>query len=122
VGLAALGTLFTSMIASRLTTELVSDGVPRAQATKIASSASQSQFGSSRALAGHGGAAQAALHAAHDAVAYGMRAVLFGMAGVMAVAFLVALIGLRRGIHHASDADQVKPDENLQPAAEGARL
>ncbi len=122
VGLAALGTLFTSMIANRLTTELVSAGVPRAQATKIASSASQSQFGSSKALAGHGGVAQAALHAARDAVAYGMRAVLFGMAGVMAVAFLVALIGLRRGFHHAGDVDQVMPYENLQPVAEGTHL
>lgn len=121
VGLAALGTLFTSMIANRLTTDLVSYGVPRSQATKIASRASQSEFGGSRTLAGHGGAAQAALHAAHDAVAYGMRAVLFGMATVMAIAFMVALIGLRRGFHHASDAGPVQLDENLQPATEGAR-
>ncbi len=120
VGLAALGTLFTAMIASRLTTELVSDGVPRVEATKIASAASQGQFGSSQALGGHGGAAQAALDAAHNAVAYGMRAVLFGMAGIMAVAFLVALIGLRRGFHHGTEADQAEPDESLQSAAEGA--
>jgi hypothetical protein len=96
----------------------VGDGVPRAEAAKIASSASQSQFGSSQALGGHGGAASAAVHAAHDAVAYGMRAVLFAMAIIMAVAFLVALIGLRRGFHHGTEADQVQP-ESLEPADEG---
>ena len=120
VGLAGLGTLFTAMIASRLRTELVSDGVPRAQATKIASTASQGQFGSSKALGGHGGVAQAAARAAHDAVAYGTRAVLFAMAGVMAVAFFVALIGLRRGFHHGTEADGAAAGESLQPAAEGA--
>jgi hypothetical protein len=119
LGLAALGTLFTAMIARRLRSELVSDGVPRAQAAKIASTASQGQFGSSGALGGHGGAAQAALHAAHDAVAYGMRAVLFAMAGIMAVAFFVALLGLRRGFHFGTEAEPAVPDEHADSAPEG---
>ena len=33
-----------------------------------------------------------------------MQAVLYGMAGVMAVAVIVAAAGLRRGIHAAADA------------------
>jgi predicted MFS family arabinose efflux permease len=117
VGLAALGTLFTSMIASRLTTDLVARGVSRAQATKIAATASQGQFGSSKGLGGHGG--PNALLVVHDAIAYGMRDVLFAMSGVMLVAFLTAVIGLRKGIHIAGGGE---PDlgESQQPAVEGA--
>ena len=117
VGLAALGTLFTSMIASRLATGLVSHGVPRLEATKIASTASQSQFGSSKGLAGHGGTQ--ALQLVHDAIAYGMRSVLFAMAGVMVIAFLVALIGLRSGIHHAEDVDDPEASGTHEPVVEG---
>jgi EmrB/QacA subfamily drug resistance transporter len=113
VGLAALGTLFTSMIANRLTTDLVSHGVPRRQASTIATRATQSQFGS----APHGGTAARVVH---DSIAYGMRAVLFSMAGVMVCAFLAALIGLRRGIHHASDVGESAGQVDRQPEAEGA--
>jgi MFS family permease len=98
LGLAALGTLFTSMIASRLTTDLVSEGVPRAKATQIASTASRSQFGST---SDHN--SPQALKVVHDSIAHGMRAVLFAMSAVMILGFLSAVIGLRRGIHHAGD-------------------
>ncbi len=42
-------------------------------------------------------------HAAQLSLAQGMQAVLYGMAGVMAVAAIVAAAGLRRGIHAAAD-------------------
>jgi hypothetical protein len=101
------------MIANRLTTDLVSHGVPRRQASTIATRATQSQFGS----APHGGTAARVVH---DSIAYGMRAVLFSMAGVMVCAFLAALIGLRRGIHHASDVGESAGQVDRQPEAEGA--
>jgi EmrB/QacA subfamily drug resistance transporter len=119
LGLAALGTLFTSMIARRFTTDLVSHGVPRATATQIASAASRSQFGST---SGHNSAQ--ALQVVHDSIAYGMRAVLFSMSAVMIVGFLAAVIGLRRGIHHAGDvadsqeASDTEPAEKREPAAD----
>lgn len=116
VGLAALGTLFTSMIASRLTTDLVSHGVPRARATKIAATAAQSQFGSSSALEAHGGSG--ALQVVHDAIAYGMRDVLFAMSGVMLVALLTAVVGLRRGIHIGGSEPEL--GQTQQPVVEGA--
>jgi hypothetical protein len=43
-----------------------------------------------------------------------MRAVLYGMAAVMALAAIAAAIGLRRGIHAAPDSVPVP-----QPAARG---
>ena len=104
VGLAALGTLFTAMVARRLTSDLVRDGVPRAKAAQIVAGASQSQFGGSKSLGGQH--SSQALAIADDAVAYGMHTVLIGMAVIMAVAFLVALVGLRRGLHYSADAEQ----------------
>lgn len=100
VGLAALGTLFTSSIARKLTSELVAKAhLSQAKAAAIARTASQSQFSSSKAS----NSPQAA-SIGHVAVAYATHDVLYGMAGAMAIAFLAALIGLRRGIHHAPDA------------------
>ncbi len=42
-----------------------------------------------------------------------MQAVLYGMAGVMAVAAIVARVGLRRGIHAAPDA--LEPETSAPP-------
>jgi EmrB/QacA subfamily drug resistance transporter len=110
VGIAGLGTLFTAMVARRVTSDLVRAGVPRGKATRIASGASQSQFGGSTSLGGQH--STQALTIAHDAVAYGMRAVLVGMAVIMALALLIASVGLRRGIHYSADA-HVKGDETV---------
>ncbi len=99
VGLAALGTMFTSSIASKLTSELIQKAhLSRARAAAIARTASQSQFGPTK-----GATSPRAAAIGHAAVAYATHEVLYGMAGAMAIAFLAALIGLRRGIHHAPD-------------------
>ena len=55
-----------------------------------------------------GAAAAHVSHAAALSVADGMQAVLYGMAGVMALAAIVARVGLRRGIHAAPDAIQAE--------------
>jgi hypothetical protein len=85
-------------------------GVPSASSAARAIAASRS--GAPKGLP----AAQAAqiYHAAQLSLADGMKAVLFAMAGVMAVAAIVAAAGLRRGIHAAADALQ---PEAPQPAA-----
>jgi MFS family permease len=120
VGLAALGTLFTATIASKVTSELIERAhLPRAKAAQIAKTASQSQFGSANGISGH--SSPQALSIAHDAVAYATRDVLYGMAVAMAVAFLAALIGLRRGIHHADEEGQSGPtDYNQQSPVDAA--
>jgi EmrB/QacA subfamily drug resistance transporter len=115
LGLAALGTLFTSMIASRLTADLVMHGVPRVQAAKLATTASQSQFGSSK-----GPTSGPAIEVVHDAIAYGMRAVLFSMAAVMVGAGLAAFIGLRKGIHHAADVGHAAAGAESEAPVEAA--
>ncbi len=121
VGIAGLGTLFTAMIASRLTSDLVREGVSKPKATQIASSASQSQLGGTKGVPGHH--SPQALAIAHDAVAYGMRSVLIGMAVIMAVSFVVALVGLRRGLHYSADAEEPPVEEpterGVARAAEG---
>jgi len=117
VGLAALGTLFTTMIGSRVTADLLKQGAPRSQATKIGSTVSQSTFGGSADFAGH--TSTQTLNIVHNAIAYGMRDVLYGMATAMAIAFLAALIGLRRGIH--VEGQQVGGTQEAVPVqAEGA--
>jgi EmrB/QacA subfamily drug resistance transporter len=98
LGLAALGTLLSSSIRTRLARSLVKAGLSHQAAAKAAAQASQAQFGSAK------GASPQAVRVAADAVAYGMRSVLMAMAIIMAVSFVVALFGLQRGIHHASDA------------------
>jgi EmrB/QacA subfamily drug resistance transporter len=103
VGIAGLGTLFTAMVARRLTSDLVRAGVPAAKASEIASGASQRQPGGASALGGQHASRAATI--AHDAVAYGMRAVLIGMAVIMALACLAALIGLRSGFHSAAEPE-----------------
>jgi hypothetical protein len=92
---------------NRLTGRLLNLGLPSGTAHRTAQAiASNHQTrppcGVSAAAAAH------VFHAAQLSVADGMRAVLFGMAGVMAVAAIVAKVGLRRGIHAAPDAMPVQ--------------
>ncbi|MGH9045949.1 MAG: MFS transporter [Acidimicrobiales bacterium] len=105
VGLAALGTLFSSIIASKLASLLVSQAhLSQAKASSIAAVASKNQLGGSKGFAGQN--SPQAMSIAHEAIAYATRDVFYGMAGAMVVAFLAAIVGLRRGIHHAADGDQ----------------
>ena len=98
-----MGTLLSSSIRTRLSQSLVKAGLSPAAAAKAASHAAQAQFGSVK------GTSPQAMRVAADAVAYGMRSVLAAMAIIMAVCCLVALVGLRRGIHHAADAPEGEP-------------
>lgn len=113
LGLAALGTLLSSSIRTRLSQSLVKAGLSPQAAAKAAAHASQAQFGSAN------GASAAAKRVAADAVAYGMRSVLAAMAIIMAVSCVVALFGLRRGIHHAADAPVQGAAEPVSGATTG---
>jgi EmrB/QacA subfamily drug resistance transporter len=102
-GLAALGTLLVTVERSRLTTRLLNLGLPSGAAHSTAKAIASNR--QSKPPSGVSGAEAAhVFHAASLSVADGMQAVLYGMAGVMAVAAIVARVGLRRGIHAAPDA------------------
>jgi EmrB/QacA subfamily drug resistance transporter len=103
LGLAILGTISVSVMRSRIATSLISQGASHSQAAKEASSISQSQGNGSTATIPH---------FVRLDFAYAIRTVLFVMAGVMAAAALVSLVGLKRGIQTETDAPYVDPESS----------
>ncbi|MGH9096936.1 MAG: MFS transporter [Acidimicrobiales bacterium] len=102
LGLAILGTILVSQMRSRITTSLISQGVPGNRAAQNATRISQSQSGSVTSIP----------HFVRLDFAYATRSVLYVMAGIMVVAAIVGLIGLRPGV-------QVEAaDEELDLAAD----
>jgi EmrB/QacA subfamily drug resistance transporter len=96
LGLAILGTVLVAQFKSRIITSLVARGLSHARAVVEASALSQSQ----------GGHAGPIPHFVKLDFAYATRSVLYAMAGIMAVAAVVALVGLERGVQvELSDAD-----------------
>jgi EmrB/QacA subfamily drug resistance transporter len=92
VGLAILGTIQVSIFQSHLTDSLVAQGEPHAAASRQARSIAHLSGGS-----GSGGLAKIP-HFVQLDFANATRAVLYVMAGLMALAALVALVGLQRGV------------------------
>jgi len=93
LGLAILGSLLVTRLHSRLTTSLVDQGLPSARASAEASRISRSQGGTGTIP-----------HFVRLDFAYATRSVLYGMAGIMAVAAIVAFVGLRRGVQEEAPA------------------
>jgi EmrB/QacA subfamily drug resistance transporter len=111
LGLAILGTILVSQMRSRLTTTLIALGVPSGRAAHEAASLSQSQ-------GGHGSVASIPAFVRLD-FAYSTRTVLQVMAGIMAVAAVVALIGLRDGVQEEAGTAGADPAGSTQsPLAE----
>ncbi len=94
LGFAILGTITVSVFRSRITTSLTSRGVPSGQATTEAQRISLSQ-------GGHGSVATIP-HFVRLDFAYASRTVFFIMAGVMAVATIVARRGLEAGAQESA--------------------
>src|SRR6185437_9469764 len=101
------------VLRSDLTTSLIAQGVPSAQAHRVASSALSQGRGSTSVIPQFVRADFA------DAI----HVVLWGMAAAMAVAAVVALVGLRRGVHVAAAAPQRRsvgapwPRQRIRPSA-----
>jgi hypothetical protein len=93
LGLAILGSLSVSQMQSRLTSSLVSHGLGKGEASAEAAGISQSQ-----ARTG------AIPHFVRLDFAYATRSVLYAMTAIMAVAAIVALTGLRRGVQEDEPA------------------
>jgi EmrB/QacA subfamily drug resistance transporter len=103
LGLAILGTILVTEMRDRLTTSLISMGLPSGRAHAEASSLSQSRGGS--------GSAASIPHFFRLDFAYATRTVLYAMAGIMAVAALVALLGLRRGVQDEAAEAGTDPEK-----------
>jgi MFS family permease len=89
LGFAILGTVLVDKMRSHVTTSLLAQGLSHAQASSQAKSISQSQG------AGSGGVIP---HFVQLDFASATRTVLLAMAAVMAVAAVVAFLGLQRGV------------------------
>jgi fucose permease len=98
LGLAVLGTILILENKSNLESTLGAQGVPKAQANQIADSISQGSSSNSEGFAEVAGVHAKQLFAAvqHD-FALASRTVFYAMAGVMAVAFVVALATMPAG-------------------------
>jgi EmrB/QacA subfamily drug resistance transporter len=89
LGLAILGSLLVSHLDSRVTTSLVAQGLPHSRAAAEASQIAQARSGTPTG---------ATPHFIRLDFAYATRDVLYAMMGIMAVAAVVAVVGLRRGV------------------------
>ncbi len=117
-GLAALGTLLVTVEKNHLTTRLRNLGLSSSAAHRTASTLATTH--QAKPPAGVSAAAAAPVfHAAQLSVADGMQVVLYAMAAVMAVAAIVAVTGLQRGIHAAPDGEQAT-SRPAEPLPEGA--
>jgi len=103
LGLAVLGTLLVSQLRSHVTSSLTARGVPAARAAQEAASISQFQGGSSQGAA-------SIPHFIRLDFAYACRAVFYAMAIFMAVAAIVALVGLRGGRQEEPGHEPDSPD------------
>jgi EmrB/QacA subfamily drug resistance transporter len=98
LGLAVLGTVLILQNKSNLEATLGEEGIPKAEADRIADALSESGGGNEAAFAEQAGAKAKEIFAAiqYD-FALSSRTVFYAMAGVMAVAFVVALIWMPSG-------------------------
>jgi hypothetical protein len=100
LGLAILGTTLVDQLRGRITSSLVAQGLSRSEAATEAAKISQSQ----------GGRVGAIPHFVRLDFAYASRTVFYAMAGIMAVAAIVARFGLQSGRQELTN----DPDETLQ--------
>ncbi|WP_042374763.1 MFS transporter [Streptacidiphilus neutrinimicus] len=117
LGLAVLGTLYSSTLQTRLTQALTGQGLSHAAASQQAAQISRLGAGSS------GGTASAPQFV-RLAVAEATRSVLIGMGVIMAVACGIALLGLRRGKQTelpAEDDEAVADQAGPAPVADDGR-
>ncbi|MFB7613555.1 MFS transporter [Kitasatospora sp. NPDC056181] len=101
LGLAVLGTVLVTDLRTRLTDSLVAQGLPHAQAVAEATHLSQVQAQSSAS----GSTATIPQFFRVD-FAHATQTVLYWMAAIMAVAAVVAMIGLRPGVQAETTADE----------------
>jgi EmrB/QacA subfamily drug resistance transporter len=101
LGFAILGTILITEFRDKITSSLTGRGLPHAAAATEASKIAQLQ-------GGHGNVAAIPAFVRAD-FALAIRSVLYTMALIMAVAGVVALLGLRRGVQEDTEAPRTEP-------------
>jgi hypothetical protein len=104
MGLAILGTILVTEMRSHLTTSLTALGLPHSRAAAEAASLSQSHGGSSTSVA-------SIPHFFRVDFAQSTQTVLYVMAGIMAAAAIVAILGLRAGAQQDIGAGAQAPEQ-----------
>jgi EmrB/QacA subfamily drug resistance transporter len=112
LGLAVLGAVLITQNKSNIESTLTGAGVPKSEADSIAYAVTHSGGGDSSSFAEHGGhRAQEIFADIQLDFALASRTVFYAMAGVMVVAFLVALIGMPKGkAPDRLDNESAEPD------------
>jgi EmrB/QacA subfamily drug resistance transporter len=110
LGFAILGTVLISQFRSNITNSLIAKGVPAPQAAQTAASAAQLQGGGSSS----GGSVSSIPQFIRADFAAATQSVLIGMGVVMAVAAVVAVLGLRRGVQR-----EIAPETATAASATG---
>ena len=115
LGLALLGTIFIAQNKSHVESSLTSAGVPQGRADQIADAVSHAGGGSASGFAERAGPRARELFETvqHD-FALSSRTVFYVMAGVMALSFLVAVVGMPGG-----RASAVTEEPSAEPAPAG---
>jgi EmrB/QacA subfamily drug resistance transporter len=103
LGIAILGTILVAQLKSHVVASLLARGVPHAQAVRTAAAISQSQGGNVATIP----------HFIRLDFADATRTIFYIMAGVMAVAAVVARRGLEPGIQVDTVPDQQTRDDHL---------
>jgi EmrB/QacA subfamily drug resistance transporter len=116
LGLAVMGSVFLSQNVSRVTDSLTANGVPAGQAERLAHQITSEGGGGAASQAGAG--ADAIIHAVQLDIAHSTQIILYAMAGIMAVAFVVAKRGMLRG-KIADDAVEDGTPDTDPPATVG---
>jgi MFS family permease len=113
LGLAILGTISVTQLRSQLTSSLVAQGVAPQRAASEAARLSQSQGGT--------GSVATIPHFVRVDFAYASRTVFYVMAGIMAAATIVAILGLERGLQEEQrESPEGAPfSATLDPSADG---
>jgi EmrB/QacA subfamily drug resistance transporter len=109
MGLAILGTILVSQMRNHLTTSLIALGLPRSRASAEAATLSEAHGSANGSVA-------SIPHFYRVDFAQSTQTVLYVMAGIMAAAFIVAALGLRRGLQQ--DVDAATPGAEAHPSAD----
>src|SRR6516165_7727736 len=112
LGFAILGTVLITRFRAAIISTLTGQGLPHAAATAEAAKIAQFQ-------GGHGNPAAIPQFIRAD-FASATRDVLYGMAIIMAIAAVIALRGLRRGVQQDTTADQAPLSDQLPDEDPGA--
>jgi EmrB/QacA subfamily drug resistance transporter len=111
LGLAILGTILVTQMRDHTESSLIAKGLPRAQAAAQAHTIAQSSQD------GGGGAGTARIpHFIRLDFAHATQSILYAMAGIMAVAAAIALLGLRPGRQEEGEAEASERDPERAPA------